>query len=195
ELKYLRGVPVVLDAQMIDAMPGVLKTVCQTLQLSQPTNMRTWLRFDTNAEGVGDPVIFWDGDLTFRDAALNAGIPVTQVAGAAGCRGRYNGHQLEGLTGHLDLATATVLNQPLRNLRGQFVVAKDKPDVLVFQGLIGQLFGGQVYGPARIEFGSTLRYELELTASGVPLEQFARHNLGPSAPVSGLAMANVYLTG
>jgi hypothetical protein len=40
-----------------------------------------------------------------------------------------------------------------------------------------------------------MRYELKMSAEHVRLEDFARHNLGPSAPVSGLAMADLYLSG
>jgi hypothetical protein len=157
--------------------------------------MRTKLTIDTPSEELGEPTIFWDGDLGFRDAAMTAGVPITQVTGKAGCRGSYKGRQLEGLTGHLDLAAATVVGQPLQNVHSQFAVAADKPDILVFSGLKGRLFGGEVYGPARLEFGSTMRYELNLTASGVRLEEFARHNLGPNAPVSGLVLASLYLAG
>lgn len=193
DIVYLRGAPLVLDTEMVDALPGVLKSVCQALHVVQPTDMRTWLRIDTKPDA--EPTIFWDGELGFRDAALSAGVPVTGVSGKAGCRGRYDDHKLEGLTGHLDLASATVLQQPLKNIQSQFEVAPDKPDVLVFSGLTGQLFGGQVYGPARLEFGSAMRYELNLTASGVRLEEFGRHNLGPNAPVSGVANAGLYLSG
>jgi hypothetical protein len=196
DLVYLRAKPVVLDKELVDALPSGLRKVCTTLQVKEPLDLSTKLTIDTAPDGADQPVIFWDGDFSLRDAAVKAGVALTQVTGKVGCRGRYNGHELEGLVGNIDLDQATILGQPFRNIHSHFDVARDTPDILIFSGQKAQLFGGEVYGPpARLEFSSAMRYELNLTASNVRLEEFARHNLGPSAPVSGLAMANLYLTG
>src|SRR5262249_9463818 len=54
----------------------------------------------------------------------------------------------------------------------------------------------EVGGAVHMEFPPNLRYEIDLTASQVKLEQFARrNNLGPNAPLSGQAAARLYLRG
>src|SRR6185312_12049119 len=72
---------------------------------------------------------------------------------------------------------------------------KEAPDVLVFPGLHGEVYGGEVYGSARAEFGPELKYDVNLTASRLKLEEFSRHNLSQGAPVSGNADVRIYLNG
>src|SRR5262249_19902410 len=61
--------------------------------------------------------------------------------------------------------------------------------------LYARYCGGEVYGPLHVEFGPTVRYDIRLTAAQVKLEEFGRHNLGGNADISGMASANLYLTG
>src|SRR5207249_3605869 len=58
------------------------------------------------------------------------------------------------------------------------------------------LFDGDISGPLRFEFGSTLRYEMNLTASQINLHDFGRHNqLGPNPQLQGEAIGRLHLTG
>ena len=60
----------------------------------------------------------------------------------------------------------------------------------------GQLFGGQLFGEGHVAFGAGLQYEVDLKAINVKLEEAARHNrVGGTAHMSGLAKAELYLTG
>src|SRR5262249_19599913 len=140
------------------------------------------------------PVIYWDGGLWLRGATLQTGVTLEKVTGEVACRGLHDGKQIVGLVGNVALEEATLFRQPLRGVYGPIEVTKEEPEVLKFPGLRAGLFGGEVYGPVRIELGPVLRYAVRMTASRVKLEEFGRHNFSKSA-MSGLASAEVYLTG
>lgn len=195
DLMFLRGMPVVVDEDMRRALPPVLRDMCTTLHIKDPLNLKTRLTLDANQDESAPPVIFWDGALGVQGATIQAGVDVEKITGKAACRGTYNGKQLEGLVGNLVLDEATVFGQPFRAIQAQLEVRKETPNVLVLPGLQATIFGGEMYGPIRVELGPAPRYELNLTASRINLEEFGRHNLGPNGKISGLASARIYLTG
>src|SRR5207249_1047999 len=87
-------------------------------------------------------------------------------------------------------------NQPFRKIHTQIEVPLQEPEVLRLPSLKAQLFGGNIGGTARVELGPMLHYEVDLTALGVKLEEFGRHNrLGPNTQLSGQATARLYLRG
>jgi hypothetical protein len=156
--------------------------------------VRTRLYID--APPTSDPPrVYWDGTVGLREAALRTGVRVEQVTGTIASRGWFNGHGLDGVQGNVDLREATILGQPVRNLRSEIAVTEDEPEVLKLPGLMADYCGGKVYGPVRVEFGPRVRYELNLTASQVKLEEFGRHNFGPKTDINGLAVARLYLQG
>jgi hypothetical protein len=55
-------------------------------------------------------------------------------------------------------------------------------------------FGGQIYGPVRIEFGPRPRYKLNLTAAQVNLGKFGGHNFNDDG-FKGDAVGQLYLEG
>ena len=75
------------------------------------------------------------------------------------------------------------------------MVRPQTPEVLEVPELTGHLFGGDVGGQARLEFGAEPRFQLNLTASGIGLEDFGRHNLAAGTLLSGQAMARLNLNG
>lgn len=195
DLADLEGHPIVPEADFLAALPPALARACHALELRDPVALRTRLVVDMPAETQdGPPVIYWDGGLAVGDATLRAGLQLEHVTGKLFCRGRHQG-ELEAVTGNLDIAEATLLNQPLRDLHSQLFVPQDAPGVLILPNLKARVFGGDLGGQARVEFGDTLRYEVYLTASQVQLEELGRHNLMPSAEISGLAEARLFLRG
>jgi hypothetical protein len=200
ELLELRGRPLVPDADFIKALPDALGKACTALELRDPMTVSTKMVINTGAEPGGGitpgsgPEIWWDGWAGMRGAHANVGLAVEDVTGWAACRGLYDGKQLEDVLGNLQLNTATLLKQPFTDVHSQIVVNKEHPQVLMLPGLYAKYFGGEVYGPIHVEFGSTLRYDMRLTASRVKLEEFGKHNLG-AAELSGGADATLYLAG
>ncbi len=195
-LGNLKGNPLVPDAAFHAALPRVLAKGFEALHLKNPVGLTAReLIIDMPAEPNMPPVIYWDGGVSLQDATLQVGVELEKVKGQFWCRGRHNGRQLEGVLGNLLLERATLFKQPIQDVHCRVEVKKDAPDVISLPGLTARFFGGDVGGEARVEFGPTLHYELNLTALQVKLEEFGRHNLGPNVQLEGQATARLHLTG
>ena len=144
------------------------------------------------------PRIYWDGSATLGNdrlgATLHTGVKLEDLHGTVALRGWHDGRHIDGAAGNLDVKRLTLFNQPITNLRGEMVISEDEPDVLKFPGLLADYFGGQIYGPGRVEFGPKLHYRLDLTAAQVTLEDFGRRNFN-NTDLNGMAVAQVYLEG
>jgi hypothetical protein len=193
-LTDLRCRPLLPDGDFVRALPETLRQACSTLDLHDPVALKTLLVIDTDPK-TPNPVIYWDGSAHVRNASIRTGLQLTGVTGQVACRGLHDGGRLRGVVGNFLLDDTTVLNQPLRHIQGQLRVEPDTPQVLRLPGLRAQWFGGEIYGPLRVEFSPVLRYETRLTASQVKLEEFGRLNVGGDLPLSGLASASLYLSG
>jgi hypothetical protein len=195
ELDDLRGNPVLADQELLAALPAALRTTVEAIHLKdQPFALQTKIVVAQGAEPAQLPEFFWDGQLWVRDAELRAGIDLNRVTGTVACRGLHNGRQMVGLCGNVYLNEASVYNQPLLGVRSHFVVRESAPDVMLF-GLRAPVFGGDISGQGRLEFNSSLRYEIDLTASQIQLEEFGRHNLGPNHQLAGIAAGRLHLQG
>jgi hypothetical protein len=194
ELTDLRADPLLPDADLRRALPEGLKKVCEALHLQDPLALKTQLVIALGGEPASPPDIYWNAKLWLRDGGLRVGIPVDHVSGCFGCVGRQNGNQLLGVNGHLLLDQATLYQQPFRKVHAKIDIFEDAPDVLVLH-LKAPLFGGVISGPGRLEMSSTMRYELDLTASEINLEKFSKHNLGGDSALSGLVGGRLHLVG
>jgi hypothetical protein len=194
DLLSLHVNPLSIDADLIAAVPPALAKGLTALEIQGPVEVTTRLYIDATI-AAEHPRFYWDGAVLFRGTALKTGVKVENVTGAVAMRGWHNGQHLDGVEGNLDIREATLFGQPLRNLRGALLVTDDEPEVLKLPGLMGTWFGGQVYGPMRVEFGPKVRYEMNMTAAQIKLEDFGRHNLGPKSDMSGTAVARIYLRG
>ena len=195
ELTRFQGAPIIPDNDFVTALPEGLRKVCTALELHDPVFLDTRLVIDTHPGG-GKPDVYWDGGLEVRNATVRAGVLLEHVSGQAWCFGRHNGDRLVGVHGNVLLEQATVFNQPFRKIHTQIEVPLQEPEVLRLPSLKAQLFGGNIGGTARVELGPMLHYEVDLTALGVKLEEFGRHNrLGPNAQLSGQAAARLFLRG
>ncbi len=186
--------PLIPDADLLRALPASLREGLTSLRLRDPVRVAGELRVDMPAEAGQPPLIYWDGGVLLQNAAVRLGVPFQQVSGRVYCRGRHQG-KLEGVLGHVQLDQATLFDQPFRDVHCRLVVAQDSPDVLSIPQLTAGFFGGTVGGQGRVEFGPTFRFELDLTALQVKLEQIGRHNLRDKADLSGEAVARLYLKG
>jgi hypothetical protein len=195
ELLNMHGQPLLPDDEFMNALPPSLRQACAALQLKDPITLDTQLVIDSTGNPADPPVIYWDGWALLRNATVTTGIQLSKLTGQVACRGRHDGHRLEGVLGNLLLQEATLFNQPFTDIHSQIVVTREEPDAIQLPGLTAHWFGGEVYGPLRAELGPTIRYEVKLTASQIQLEEFGRHNLGPNAPLSGVAGGNLYLAG
>jgi hypothetical protein len=193
DLLDLHGEPLLTDPEFVAALPPALQKAVGALAVEGPLEVQTRLYIDS-APGAERPRIYWDGSAVMRDVTLHAGVKLEHVTGTVAVRGWHNGQQIDGAEGNLDVKQLTLFNQPINNLRGEILVTDDEPEVLKFPGLMASYFGGQLYGPLRLEFGPKVRYRLNLTATQVKLMEFGKHNFNNSE-LDGLAVARVYLEG
>ena len=122
------------------------------------------------------PDIGWDEQAIYK-TKLGVGVPWSDVDGIVACAGRHNGLHLTGLTGNFLLHQATAFKQPFKKIHGKFNVRNETPEFFNID-INAPIFGGDVTGQVRIEMTSVMHYELNLTASQIDLQEFAKHNLG-----------------
>jgi hypothetical protein len=195
EIDELKGDSVVPDEDFLRALPKPLRKAAECLQLRNPLAFKTKLTVDL-AGPDSPPDVYWDAaTITLNSAHLHAGVSFDEVSGHLGCRGRFNGRQLDGVIGNLKIDEARVFGQPLQGVQGEFEVKREAPERLVWHEVRARVFGGEVYGPLWIDFGQPVRYEMNLTASRLRLEEFGQLNLGRNAKIEGLATARLFLRG
>ncbi len=194
DLGELRVKGLIMDAALLKALPISMRGAAAALNLKEPVDLKTSLVVAQGGEPGSQPDVYWDGQLWLKDAALTTGVEWTKVNGTLALVGRVYGRQLRGVKGNLLLDEATLFGQPFRNLQAQFHVKENAPDVLLL-GLRGPIHGGDISGQVRVEFNSSLRYDLNLTASQIDLGEFGRHNLGPTAQLQGIAVGRLSLSG
>jgi len=195
DLFYLHANPLVTDADFLAALqrtPALQKAI-GALAVEGGLQVQTRLYIDA-PPGTDPPRIYWDGSAVLNHASLHAGVKLEHVTGAVAMRGWHNGQHIEGAAGNLDVRELTLFNQPISDLKGQILITEDEPEVLKFPGLMATYFGGQIYGPLRLEFGPKLRYRLDLAASQVKLDEFGKRNFN-NTELNGRAVAQIYLEG
>jgi hypothetical protein len=187
--------PVIADADLVRAMSEYLQKTVKAINLiDQPLALQTNLVVSQSGEQGTKPEIFWDGVMWLHDAVLHAGVELDHVNGAIGCRGLSRGDKLVGLVGNVYLDEASVFKQPLRGARGHFSIDDKSSDVVRF-AMQSPLFGGDITGHGKLELGSSPRYEVDMTAAQIRLEEFGRHNLGANHELAGLAAGRLHLHG
>jgi hypothetical protein len=224
DLVGLRFTPLVFDADLIAALPGGLREGVAALRPTGPMSLdvarlvvddpaprppelvvprpggRGAARLTARGSGRDTappvaPTVYWDGSLKLGGVTFTTGLDWSGAAGEVACRGRFEGDHMAGLLGNVLLERASVLGQPLTRVRARLEGDAREPDVLRLYPH-AEAFGGDIGGEARVAFGPRLRYDLNLSASGIRLEEMARHNhLGPDAKLQGLATGQLFLTG
>jgi hypothetical protein len=189
------GNPIVPDTDLAEALPAALAKVYQALRPHEPLAFRTNLTVDVPAEHDKPPQVYWDGGLRLQGATLHTGVELEHVTGLVFCRGNYQG-KLRSVVGNFKLDEASLCKQPVHDIHSQILVSEAQPDSLELPNIKGRLFGGDIGGSVRVEFGPEVHYEVNLTGSQIKLEDFGRyHRLSPKAQLSGLASARLYLKG
>ncbi|MCI0683886.1 MAG: AsmA-like C-terminal region-containing protein [Gemmataceae bacterium] len=193
DLPDLQAEQLLLDRDLLGAFPPKLRAAAAALRLRDPLRVKTRLVIADSGGPDTLPDVYWDGQAWLTEATLTVGLECSRVTGAVACVGRHNGRHLTGLCGNLILERAAVYNQPFRNVQGHFHVQESMPELMLLD-LKAPIFGGDVAGQVSLDFRAEPRFELNLTASQINLEEFGRHNLDPDR-LAGLMMARVYLTG
>ncbi len=148
-------------------------------------------------------VVYWNASLKLKGAALELGVTCDDVYGAVSSEGRVNGSEVGGVVGNAWFERATVAKQPLTDVKASYRVVPAQPDpknpartqpaALVFRDIAGTAFGGTLGGQARVELSEQGRFQLWLNASGVKLEEVAKHHKMGAGEVSGDAQGTVLI--
>jgi hypothetical protein len=217
DLYDVRLSPVVFDREFLAALPRGLRSACLGLEPQGHFSLHAKrLVIDDQAKGQPPartvpqvtargtsptearerfPTIYWDGTLTFRDAAVKSGVSWDSLTGQFSSRGLYNSDRLGRVVGNLAVDRGRVLKQPVETLSARFEVDPAKPDVVGIPWINAKVYGGEVGGQARLELGSPVRFDLSVNGSRLKLEEFARVNkLGPKTELQGLATAQLSLS-
>jgi AsmA-like protein len=189
-LTQLHAEPLTIEAEFLKALPELASQAFATLQPNRPVRIITDLTIED--PGPGGRVRYdWNGHIAFADTVLHCGFELDHVTGLVACAGKFDGSELKA-DGNIVISEMTLGKQVFREVRSELKLTRQ---ALVFPGIQATLHGGQLYGPIRVEFGPDFPFKVNLTASRINLEQFARETLGRSGQTKGTAGATLVLSG
>jgi hypothetical protein len=217
DLYDLRITPVVIDRELLAALPRGLRSACEGLQPQgaivvhakrlviddQPKGVPAVRPTPNNSQVVRAaaiqrtnlPTIYWDATVGFKDVSMKTGISWEGVTGQFASRGLYLGDRLGRVVGNLAIDRGLVLKQPIESLSARFEVDPAKPDIVSIPWINARAYGGEVGGQARLEIATPVRFDLSLNGSRLKLEEVAKiNNLGPKTELQGLATAQLTLS-
>jgi hypothetical protein len=156
---------------------------------------------------AANPVAYWEGEVKMHGASFDLGTDFEEVHGTVYSRGRYDGDRWGDVLGNAWLDRATVVRQPVTKLKASYAAAAQQPDparagtyapfVVAFPDLTANAYQGTVGGKGRVALGrpgEDPAFVLELTASGVRLDEFAAQTkLAGTGELRGLAQGKVHL--
>jgi hypothetical protein len=189
-LRQLHADQLTVDRELLDALPKLVGKSFAVLKPDRPVRVVTDLTIDDPGQG-GRVRYDWNGHAAFADTTLQIGFPLEHVTGLVAIRGKHDGVTLDA-KGHLKFDQLTIGKQVFRDVRTELTLTQNE---LVFQGLSASLHGGQLYGPIRVDFLDEPTFRVDLRASQVDLEKFARETLGRGGQVKGRANAKLELRG
>jgi len=183
-----------VDDDLLGALPPPVQGFVRGLGSNDAVDLKTRVVAAQASEPGSQPDLYWDGQLSCKKATLRAGIELTEVTGGVACVGRYSRGKLQSLQGNLNLQNASIFKQPFQDVHAHFRIPEDSPEILAM-GLRAPLYGGDVAGEIRFDLRSTLRYEINLTASHIDLEKLGKHNFGQASQYNGTAVGRLHLVG
>jgi hypothetical protein len=156
-------------------------------------------------EGLpSNAVLYWNGQLNFKGASLELGTTLENVHGAFASEGKYENQRLTEMMGTVWLERGTVAKQPLSAAKANYrlrevptvIQATSTPitvPIIEVRDMTADLFGGKLGGEARIRIDNQPRFRVWLTASGVQLEEMARHHRLGSGELKGALQGTLLL--
>ena len=152
-------------------------------------------------EDKSKPVVYWNASLKLNGSSLEAGLSFEEIFGTIASEGRYEGTHLGAVVGNIWLDKATVGKQPLSSAKLGYRIRAQLPDastatgytapVIEFPDITATLFQGSVGGQARVVLDEQVKYRVWLTATGVRLDELARHTkLGSDSELRGFAQGS-----
>jgi len=187
----LTGEDVPVDADLVRAVPQALGELFKSLDFKgtigfefsklRVSDFRTpaTLPSDDTAvaaapatKPVDSPDVDFVVGVTLKDASMNVGVGLTQVAGGAELTGSTRAGRLSDLTGRLDVGTLTLAGRPASNLRATLYKPAEH-DALQISRMEVQIAGGTMAGQvdwAFPEIGPS-RYAVALVLRNADVKQ------------------------
>ncbi len=148
-------------------------------------------------------VIYWNAALKLKGAAVELGVTCDDVYGAIASEGRFDGTDAVNVVGNAWFDRMTVAKQPVTDVKASYRVVPAQadpkrpghtlPPALVFRDITGTAFGGTVGGQARVDLNEQGKFQLWVNATGVKLEDLARHHKMGAGELKGDAQGTVLL--
>lgn len=189
-LKQLSADELTIDDELLRALPKLVRHAFAQVKPDRP--IRLMLRELTLDDAGRDEKKYeWDGQVSVRNAKLQLGLEASDVTGLIALHGSHDGENLK-CEGYVQFDNATVVTLPLKDLRSQIII---KDDILTLPGIKASLHDGEIYGPIRVHFGAAPEYHIDVRASRIDLETFARQSLDTNSHAKGRASGQLDLTG
>jgi hypothetical protein len=223
-LNHIQVVPLVVDEDLLRALPPSLRMACTVLEPRGPMVLQIGtLIVDTTADPGTSPDlvatksdtpqvrlsaaslpsrpttwIYWrDFTVRFSGASCRLGLRCENVHGQVTLRGEYRQGRLGAVDGNVLLNQVYYHGQPLRDFHAQLVVDPGKrPGVIQVRHVKARAFNGSLAGEAAVVIDPIFRYDVRLNGWGIQLEEVSRHNrVGPGAELAGRGEFHLFLTG
>ena len=138
----------------------------------------------TPAFATPAPIIFWNGEVRFKQFGADLGGDWQNAYGRVAVVGRHEGDHLGKIVGNVWFDSAMLNGHPVTNIQTAFRIQEQQPDPLdptrfippavEFSNISANLYQGIVGGEARIVLAEVPRYRLWLTGAGIQLSELTR---------------------
>jgi len=200
----LSASPVAVDDDLVRAAPQIVSEVIKSLKLQGqfaieftrlayrpvPAAQRT-----ASATTQKSPAADLDfaATITLSGAAMDVGLPATDIAGTIDLAGLVRDGKLQRLGARLSAQKLQLAGRPATNFSAELAKASDEPVVQISR-VGGQFAGGDLGGDGQFSYGDTgpVRYDFGLVLRDADVQQ-----LTPASdkPINGRLTASVRLGG
>jgi|GEM_PF-1087830 len=193
------------EVKVTTPTPGILPNIQFPWQKPKPEANVASVPVQLPKEADESPTVFyWNASLKLTGASLEIGLPWDDVYGTIASTGRHEGTHLGAVSGNAWFDKATISRQPITSAKLGFRVRAQQPDsqragvyqapAIEIHDISASLFQGTIGGEGRVVLADPMRYRLWLTASGVRLDDLAKHyKIATSAELKGLAQGQILL--
>lgn len=189
-LQDLTASRLMVDKDLLGAVPSLLRSALQTLQPDQPLRLAANLVIDDPGP-IGSTRCSWGSVIALDRTRLHCGIELSDVSGTVTLTGMHDGQRLFA-KGQMHLQQATFLRQPFHDLQSQLHLTNEE---ILLNQFHGRLHSGTVQGEVRVAFTSATHFTVDLLGQQIDLGPLMQAALGRSTEVKGKLQARLLLTG
>lgn len=197
------------DNQLRAALPVSWKEAVQRLKdVGHVSVHKSEIDFRGTTDGLKIPTARWKMNLSLDDAAVTAGLDVSDMYGRVIAEGQWDGVNLTS-SGRINLETAELLEMPFNNIEGPFTLTNTELVLgsrQVFENgqtaqidranrVTGRAYGGQFALDAMVETQQQGRYRFFTELNDARLESYAQLHIQDQRNLRGVVNAWMSLEG